>query len=356
VIIETTRNRTAYIELVELLGSRSALAFVGAGVTLPLGYPSWPQLIAELANAIRATGREEIQSLGQVVSVEEILTGDFLKWPLTQAQILKENLGEAYFPLMSRLFGPKPNLFKPISDLVNLPFRHFLTSNYDTGLEFHWRPSTKPLSICLDHAAAGLFTTEALRNDCPQHIVHVHGRYDEPRQIILTEEDYGRYERSPILETFWRVLPVVGRFVFFGFSFEDLDLLFGFRRVRMLLQPPTIPHFAIMQLSDPAIESSITLNMGLRYGVKPVFYPKTDAGHGEYYDLLNRLTMDVLGSTQRELVRVPIVETIEMPGDFRRIEATILQQATPLDVQQGVERLRQMTRDNIARRRTGELE
>src|SRR5205807_1939378 len=115
-------------------------------------------------------------------------------------------------------------------------FKHLLTSNYDPALERHHKPPDRPISICLDHVSAPQFITEFGDDGYARRIVHVHGRHDEPRNIILTEEDYGSYVRSAVLEEFWRVIPVAGRLVFFGFSFRDIDLLYSFRRVRMALQ------------------------------------------------------------------------------------------------------------------------
>jgi hypothetical protein len=138
VIIDTARNRAAYLGLVDLVRSKRALAFVGAGVTCPLGYPGWGTLITDLAAAVRAAHGEHLQSNGQEITVDQVLREFMFKHkPLVQAQILKENLGNGYFPMMARLFGPKDRRIGPIADLVSLPFKHLLTSNYDPSLEQH---------------------------------------------------------------------------------------------------------------------------------------------------------------------------------------------------------------------------
>jgi hypothetical protein len=186
VIIDTARNGAAYLGLVELVRSKRALAFVGAGVTCPLGYPTWGTLIADLAAAVRVAHGEQVQSNGQDITVEQVLR-EFKHKPLVQAQILKENLGAGYLQMMARLFGPKDRRIGPIADLVSLPFKHLLTSNYDPSLEQHH----EPLSISLHHASAPQFIVEFADDNYARRIVHVHGRYDEPQYIILTEEDYG---------------------------------------------------------------------------------------------------------------------------------------------------------------------
>jgi hypothetical protein len=51
-IVDSARNRKAYQDLVDLIRSHRPLAFVGAGVTIPLGYPTWPLLIERLAKEV----------------------------------------------------------------------------------------------------------------------------------------------------------------------------------------------------------------------------------------------------------------------------------------------------------------
>jgi hypothetical protein len=358
VIIDTARNRAAYLGLVELVRSTRALAFVGAGVTCPLGYPTWGDLIAHLAAAVRAAHGEQVQSNGQEITVEQVVR-EFKRKPLVQAQILKENLGEGYFPMMAGLFGPQDRRIGPITNLVSLPFKHLLTSNYDPSLEQHHYPPNEPVSISLHHSAAPQFIIEFADDNYTRRIVHVHGRYDEARYIILTEEDYRTYIQSVVLDDFWRVVPAVGRFVFFGFGFEDFDLLYTFRR-RMALQgnnPGNLRHFAIMPLDDPARESTVTVSMRMEYGIEPVFFPHTGTSFAEYDDLLSTLKADVSGRVPDQVADAVAAATVVHeqplePGDA----VTLTQEPLVDDVQQGIERLNEMTRENITRRQTGDLE
>jgi len=358
VIIDTARNRAAYLGLVELVRSRRALGFVGAGVACPLGYPTWGALIAHLAAAVRDAHGEQVQSNGQEITVEQVLL-EFKRKPLVQAQILKENLGEEYFPMMAGLFGPKDRRIGPITDLVSLPFKHLLTSNYDPSLEQHHYPPNAPVSISLHHPSAPQFIVEFADDNYTRRIVHVHGRYDEARYIILTEEDYRTYIRSAVLEDFWRVVPAAGRFVFFGFGFDDFDLLYAFRR-RMALQgnnPRNARHFAIMPLDNPALENTVTVSMLMEYGIEPVFFPHSGTSFAEYDELLSTLKADVSGRVPEQVAdAVAAASAVHFQTPEPGEAVTLAQEPLVDDVQQGIERLKEMTRENITRRQTGDLE
>ena len=50
-ILAITGNQAVYDSLKQLLETGSAIAFLGAGTSVPL-YPLWPKLIADLAHEI----------------------------------------------------------------------------------------------------------------------------------------------------------------------------------------------------------------------------------------------------------------------------------------------------------------
>jgi len=231
-----------------LIASGSALAFIGAGVTGDLQYPTWKELVAYLADQVKTLRGNEIRTDGLSLTVDAVMNlpdTDIL----AKTQIFKQSLAEKYFEIMGQVFGPKERRPKPISDLVCLPVKRLLTSNYDPSLEDHHAIDKKPPWICLHHETeVRTFMQDFQNNNYHRHIVHVHGRYDEPRYLVLTERDYAVYVQ-PLVDQFWRSVPVRGHFVFVGWSFNDADLAQNFRRFEMIFQeanPKTPRHFAIM--------------------------------------------------------------------------------------------------------------
>jgi hypothetical protein len=161
-----------------------------------------------------------------------------------------------------------------------------------------------------------------------------------------------------VLDDFWRVVPATGRFVFFGFGFEDFDLLYTFRR-RMALQGNNLAlrHFAIMPLDNPARENAVTVSMRMEYGIEPVFFPHPGTSFAEYDDLLSTLKADITGKVPEQLADVvAAAAVVHLQGPAPGEAAAPAQEPPVDDVQQGIERLKEMTRENIARRQTGDLE
>jgi hypothetical protein len=357
-MIDTERNIEAYLHMTELVRSGRALAFLGAGVSCPLEYPDWARLIQCLAAEVRATCGEDIESNGQTLTVDQVVR-EYGSNPLVQAQILKENLQDRYFAVMRELFGPKKIRSVSITNLVRLPFKHLLTSNYDPALELHHSPP-EPVAICLHHHLAREFIYQFGDDGYARRIVHVHGRYDEPENIILTEEDYGRYVGSAVLDEFWRVVPAAARLVFFGFGFGDLDLLHSFRRRRMLLgnghNHGDTRHFAVLPLEDPKRDGVRTVEMRMRYGVEPIFFQhRKNGSFAEYDELISRLQQEIgaIGTPLPEEVAAAPPEAAAPIGPMQ----PVAQDYVPPDaLAEDVGRLRRLTRENIERRPPGEFE
>jgi hypothetical protein len=113
-------------ELVEALRLGNSLALVGAGISIWAGYGSWGQVIEHLADAVRALRPE--------LNTQQIIHNN--RNPLHCANHLGAYLGPRFAEFIQAEFGPngtKPNdlLFR----LCSLPFKHFLTLNFDYSLE-----------------------------------------------------------------------------------------------------------------------------------------------------------------------------------------------------------------------------
>jgi hypothetical protein len=112
-----------------------------------------------------------------------------------------------------------------------------------------------------------------------------------------------------------------------------------------------------MPLDNPARETTLTVSMRMEYGVEPVFFAHLSTSFAEYDNLLSTLKADVrerMPEQVADAVAAATVVHLQVPEPAGAVASANEPMAD--EVQQGVERLREMTRENIARRQTGDLE
>jgi hypothetical protein len=77
----------AYDRLIAAIRSEESFAFAGAGVSRPLGYPTWSSLVKQLAAETRTMcGEQIVNGEGKPLTVAEVEALDDL---LLQAEIFK---------------------------------------------------------------------------------------------------------------------------------------------------------------------------------------------------------------------------------------------------------------------------
>ena len=92
----------------------------------------------------------------------------------------------------------------------------------------------------------------------------------------------------------------------------------------------------------------------MQYGIEPVFFLHSGESFKEYDDLLSMLKADVIGNVPAQILAEALpaeLVPVQQPKIVQPQEA-----AAPDAIQQSVERLREITRANIAARKTGDLE
>ena len=122
-------NEAAKRGLIQLLrGSRRALLLVGAGSSIPVGYPSWPLLLEELRAAV-------VPELTQFPDVDLLSRAELIRKTLSLYPDRVDRRRQ-YEQLLSGRFGPRtPSHTAFHRTLVQLPFCGFVTTNYDPIIE-----------------------------------------------------------------------------------------------------------------------------------------------------------------------------------------------------------------------------
>ena len=151
------------------LASQGHLAlFLGAGVSVPAGLPTWTRLLDTLA----ASGGFDTTDLRQLPLLD-------------QAQLLSirlpTTLGQQVAKITSR--ATRPSLAHAL--LAGLGCQEVVTTNYDRLYEMAVRASGQPITTVLPWQDAA-----------PTHpwILKMHGDVARPKTIVLTRRDFVRYD------------------------------------------------------------------------------------------------------------------------------------------------------------------
>lgn len=303
---EERQKRVLHL-MARALNRRNAIAFVGSGLVIPYGYPSWTdftsQLLRRAVQQAKKDGVHENILNVAVASDSSDDSTDAKARALTQCELLlKDRLHvEAANCIKesreARLAGMKAKGEVPsdanLRALVRLlGFRRFVTTNYDTTVEDYLRKLPSHVAEPADDAPGRLSLvahTEraheviqfAAANTPPMGVLHLHGCLDDPSTMIVTESDYQRvYARdTPETRTYREALDVLfagNAIFFFGLGMDEPDLLQSLRRYTSTRTPAYEhrPVFAILPtLGKKEVELAArwaTLNR--RYGLVSYFY------------------------------------------------------------------------------------
>ena len=178
--------------------------------------------------------------------------------------------------LQTCLGSPKVNDTGLIAAIRGLEPRIILTTNCDLILKDQAVIPQADLATWLD--PKGML--EILRTG--SGIIHLHGRYDLPKSVILSGDDYARIKLSaPDKETVVRSMFHSGVLLFVGCSLDGVSdphlstLLEEFSRVAGPLLENSAAHFFLLN-GTPSAEQRVQLR---RLGIEPVSYGE------EYTDL-----------------------------------------------------------------------
>jgi len=265
-MIKSRTNQDAFDRLTSTLLDGQGIGFIGAGSSARIGYPTWSQLVALMVDKVRSVRPE-----------------DNVSWihqqpdPLWQAEELRELMGEAEFQALMRIiFREKtPPCDQFHRTLVTLPFRHIMTTNFDPVLEkAHEMEAIKcQWFLWDDKADLDEFLRCADRGDYDRRLIYLHGRFNRPESLVVSERDYtDRYQGDvSTLSSLW-ALAAMKPIVFLGFSLSDLDLMAVFRNIRSQVGGGDPRHFAIIGLHPEKQESGLRRYLRRKYGIDPVFY------------------------------------------------------------------------------------
>ena len=229
-------------KLKQVLAQEDTVLFVGAGISLWSGLPSWPRLIEELAIFVEATGT----NAGLVRS--EAHRGDLLQAASYGFdKLTKPQIGE-FIRAACRYGVAKPHEIH--RKIVSLGPHCYITTNYDDLIEQSlrkWQPDRffRP-PVTNRHLTE---TAEIVHARATDFIFKPHGDAADSESIILTREQYRQLlpqgERQNALESV-KMLLASRPVVYIGFGLRDPDFIYVRDLLANTYKGGIRDHYAIM--------------------------------------------------------------------------------------------------------------
>ena len=203
-------NNEAQAQLTELLRKpQAALLLIGSGSSQFVDYPSWPDLLEQIRTKL--IPYDDFPDNSNLLQKASFVYNRLKSLSDCQAKI------HQYHIELETIFKYKPQTRNHIEfhkNLVRLPFSGIVTTNYDSVMESaigsiregkKLNSQCQPIDLCIDRNAyndrsyrvfqflRGLNEHRDDHSGSHLHsVLHLHGYWENPQNIILTEEDYAK--------------------------------------------------------------------------------------------------------------------------------------------------------------------
>ncbi len=229
-------------KLIDAINNRNCALFVGAGLSINAGFPSWEKLLSELIDIVELGSRASVEKIKEL----KLLSKNPAKFLLV-AEELRDLLLTELDEYIKRRFDNKKINPTPLHEkLFSIHSNNIVTTNYDTLLEDAYaKKFLKVPSVCT-YKDARLINYNLYEKDF--FILKAHGDSSRaPEEIVLTEKDYRRImytERG--YQSVLQVLFSTTNILFLGVSLNDpeINLLLGF--IHHIFHGGSPEHYALM--------------------------------------------------------------------------------------------------------------
>jgi hypothetical protein len=202
-------------DLARSVGARQAMLFVGAGVSMVVGLPSWQSLIDHMVDELGLGEDDKGQPLGHPILAEYYRIrhgsiGPLRSWMDREWKVSEERVRDSRVHQL----------------IVELDFPLIYTTNYDRNLEAAFEAQGRSYAKIANER--DLIFAEAKGTQ----IVKFHGDFDDDASLVLTESDYfSRLSFDSPLDVKFRADAMSRPVLFIGTSMQDLNIRLLLHRI-----------------------------------------------------------------------------------------------------------------------------
>jgi hypothetical protein len=240
-------------DLARQIRDRKVVLFAGAGLSVPLGLPSWTALMEHVAeelgyepDVLVRPGADYLQ-LAEFYRLEKNSIGPLRSW-----------MDRTWNVTDARLEASRVH-----NQIVDLNFPFIYTTNYDRNIERAFELRNQPYSKIVSMLDVANASAEL------PHIIKFHGDFEDDDSLVLTESDYfDRLNFESPLDIKFRS-DVLGRSILFvGYSLSDLNLRLLLYRMQKLWESSRFagrrPMSYIFLLRPDPVQERVLESRGVR--------------------------------------------------------------------------------------------
>lgn len=195
--------------MADAIKRRHAILFVGAGVSMAVGLPSWQSLVDHLLKELDLSPdvidgmSDGYQLLAEFYRLKQGGMGPLRSWLDRTWKVAPDRVAESQLHKL----------------IVELDFPAIYTTNYDRNLETAFEVHNKP------YAKIANAKQMADAADGVTHIIKYHGDFDDDASLVLTETDFlDRLSFDSPLDIKFRADALGRTILFIGYSMSDPNI------------------------------------------------------------------------------------------------------------------------------------
>jgi len=249
---EYTKIKKVFIDnFINQLKLSNLSFFLGAGVSVGAGFPSWKELLEDIANDIGIDLKKETD----YYRIFQYCVNEL------SISVVEHRVYEKLSKLSYKSEG--------VEGVLKLPIDSFWTTNFDQVLErnIESKHGVKPIIIYRD---ADLTKVQANLSKANFKIFKLNGHLEDIKSWVLTQSDLEKYsdEHRGML-TFFRRELVQNTFFFLGNSFTDTVILSALSEVKKYFGELNQYHYTILIRDTKRQEFDFFVkDLEKRYGIK----------------------------------------------------------------------------------------
>jgi hypothetical protein len=297
------------VELLENLAedfNQNTILFVGSGVSVPAGLPSWWVLVSWLMTYTESLGGNILAAKvfldeNDVVKAATALTSELEKLNKSLTDFFEDDESCRVFETA------EPQEIHKL--ITQLPTSSVITPNYDLLLEKAYDLAGFPLQVV--HKSETESLNSINRNRLNSYLYKYHGCITRPENIVLDYKQYSSeiHGLSPDVECL-KSLIQTKTFVFIGAGLEDPD----FNHVRDYLiqinQPSSIEFWAFMRNCEAKVDF-----YKQEFGINLISYSGEGNDHSDLLNKLEVLLAKISAVGERKVEAVELINPIIVGGE-----------------------------------------